>query len=188
MRVTPNQLTFLRILLALIIPVFIFHRTLGSEAAAILAFVAACVTDWWDGHIARRNSMITPLGKILDPLADKLLILGSMLSFAGVGLYSYGWVLLIVFREVVVTAMRVVLLQRGRVVAAEQAGKIKFGFQVGSITATFIYSCLFFLKDPQGNLFLFWRGVHYLGIILANVITVYSGVIFFYRLAKNRGK
>ncbi len=180
--VTPNQLTAFRIVLALLIPVFILERSLVSELAALFAFITACVTDWWDGHIARRDSMITPLGQIIDPLADKMLILGAMLFFAWIGLYGYGWIFLIVARELGVTATRVVLLQKGKVIPAEQAGKIKFGFQVGSISATFVYLLLF--DHFQGPWLPWFGAVHYLGIILANVITVYSGLIFFYQLAR----
>lgn len=183
MVITPNQLTLFRIFLAFLIPILILRHSPVSELTAIAAFIVACVTDWWDGHIARQKSMITPLGQILDPLADKLLILGSMLSFAAAGLYAYGWIFLILIREIVVTATRVVLLQRGRVIPAEQAGKIKFGFQVGSITATFLYLLLFrYVQD--GPFVLFFHGVHYLGIFLANLITVYSGLVFFYQLAR----
>lgn len=180
--VTPNQLTAFRIVLALLIPVLILERSLVSELAAFLAFITACVTDWWDGHIARRDSMITPLGQVIDPIADKLLILGSMFFFAWIGLYAYGWIFLIVIRELGVTITRMVLLQKGKVIPAERTGKVKFGFQVGSISATFLY--LFFLDHAEGPWLPWFGALHYLGIILANVITVYSGFTFFYQLAR----
>ena len=70
----------------------------------------------------------------------------------------------------------------GKVIPAEQAGKIKFGFQVGSISATFVY--LFLFDHVQGPWVSWFGAIHYLGIGLANVITVYSGLVFFYQLAR----
>ena len=129
--------------------------------------------------------MITNAGKIVDPIADKLLILGIMAGFAHYDLYLVEWVVLIGVRECLVTIWRLALLGRGKVLPAEWAGKIKVGFQVGSIYATFVYlsvsdSGLF---DPSFAIVLLgFEWIHDVGIFLATLVTVTSGMIFFHRL------
>ncbi|MBI4368211.1 MAG: CDP-alcohol phosphatidyltransferase family protein [Candidatus Omnitrophica bacterium] len=186
--ITPNHLTALRLFIALVAPmVLIWNRSLGWDGFVILIFTAACITDWWDGHLARTKAMVTSLGKLADPIADKLLIMGLMLTFAYLGLYGYGWVFLILLREATVTFARLIYLKRGKVVPAEQAGKIKVGFQIGSIYATLLLLIGLdggFLVESQMGLRVLFI-LHYLGIFLANVVTVFSGVRFFRGLAKS---
>lgn len=183
--ITPNRLTIFRILIALISPVIlIVNRSFASELIVAFLFTVACITDWWDGYLARKKSMITNLGKIADPIADKLLIIGLMFTFAYLELYGYEWVLVIFIREVIVTIARLIKLKQGKVIPAEGAGKIKVGFQIGSIYATLIFvmlfdSGLFFHPEPY---FLFvFQSIHYLGIFLAVLTTVISGILFFQR-------
>ena len=183
--VTPNSLTFLRLLIALICPpLLIWARSFTSDVAVAVLFTGACITDWWDGYLARKKSLITPIGKIIDPIADKLLILGLMITFMYLRLYRIEWILPIIFREAAVTATRFIQLKRKNVIPAEWAGKIKLGFQIGSIYASLIY-----LSVHDGELFsgtpwalTFFQWFHYLGIILANFFTISSGIRFFQRL------
>lgn len=186
--ITPNHLTGLRILIALASPlVLMWNRSLASELIVIFAFTIACITDWWDGYLARKKSMVTWAGKIADPLADKLLILGLMFTFASFRLYTIEWILPILMRELAVTVARLVSLRRGRVIPAEWAGKVKVGFQIGSIYATLVFliafdSGLFF--EPEPIVLFVCQSLHYAGIFLATVVTIASGVIFFHRLGK----
>lgn len=183
---TPNRLTILRILIAIASPLLlIWKRSLLVDLIVTLAFLVACVTDWWDGYLARTKSMITEWGKIIDPIADKLLILGMMFSFAFRGLYALEWVVPIAVREISVTGFRLIHLKRGRVIAAEFAGKLKVSFQIGSVTATLI---LMMFLDSGLSLHvpsLLLRGlvlIHDLGIFFANIVTLASGISFFRRL------
>jgi CDP-diacylglycerol--glycerol-3-phosphate 3-phosphatidyltransferase len=185
--ITPNHLTILRILIALASPpLLIFFRSLPIDALVTVAFTAACVSDWWDGHLARTRSMITSMGKILDPIADKLLMLGLMGTFFYLGIYGFEWIILILVRETAVTLTRMVLLTRGRALPAERAGKIKVGFQIGSVYASFVLLMLIDFSATHAlppSVLDFFRWLNYLGLLIANVLTVTSGLQFFKNLS-----
>lgn len=183
--ITPNRLTMLRFLIALISPpLLVLVRSAISDVIVAVLFTGACITDWLDGYLARKKSLITSAGKILDPLADKLLILGLMVTFVYLRLYPVEWIIPIALREVAVTTARFVRLRGNKVIPAEWAGKVKLGFQIGSIYATLVY--LFILdvrllsEIPWLVTFFLW--LHYVGIILANFFTISSGIKFFQRL------
>ena len=131
----PNKLTFTRRLLA---PVFLlvmlwpfpFHH-----AVALLLFIAASLTDMFDGRIARSRGLITNLGKFLDPLADKMLTTAAFLGFmTQLGGADLCWaVMLILTREFMVTSVRLLAAKDGVVIAASMAGKIKTVMQMAAI-------------------------------------------------------
>ncbi len=184
--VTPNQLTYLRIVLAFICPIVILSiRSVPGDLWAMFIFTVASVTDWWDGHLARKYGLVTGVGKILDPIADKVLILGLMAVFVKIGLYSFAWIFFILIREVFVTTTRLIRLKKGKVIPAEWAGKVKMGFQIASvsmslITITFIdvYS-----NRQLPGFYSFLYISNYLLLISANIFTITSGILFFKRLA-----
>ena len=184
--ITPNRLTALRIVIAFISPLLlIWHRSFQNELIVLISFTIACITDWWDGHLARSKSMITWAGKIADPIADKLLILGLMFTFSFLGLYSFWWVMPILVREIVVTGIRLLNLKQGTVIPAETAGKIKVGFQIGSIYITLVFLMVLdrgLFLEPKSMFFVSLQMGHFLGILSANVVTILSGFIFLYRL------
>lgn len=186
--ITPNHLTGLRILIAFASPLLlIWHRSIVSELIILFLFTIACITDWWDGYLARKKSMVTRIGKLVDPIADKLLILGLMLTFSRFELYTFEWIVFIFMRELTITIARLVNLKKGKVIPAEWAGKVKVGFQIGSIYATLLFLLAFdsglFWKPAAVILFVF-QSIHYLGIFLATIVTMTSGVIFFHRLSQ----
>ena len=175
----PNCLSYLRILIGFILPLLLFllqdHGKItefGLFWWALGLFIFGAFTDFWDGWLARRQKLETPLGKILDPLADKIFILGSMASFAAKGLYSYWYLVPIFIREISITFCRILWLQKGRVIAAERAGKLKLVSQVVSILFSFLY-----LARP----FPLFSYLNYFFLLLAVLATVYSGVLFFLR-------
>ena len=187
--VTPNQLTLLGILLAFVCPAFlVWHRTVWVETIVVILFTIACITDWWDGYLARAQSKVTSLGKIIDPIADKLLILGVMSVFVWFGLYRIEWILLIFIREFSVSWIRLVRVLKHEVLPAEWAGKLKVGFQIISVYATFIY--LIILDSAQFGSAVHpkvWTAVfvfHHAAIALATMMTILSGMLFFRRLGE----
>ena len=100
---------------------------------AALAFIAASITDWADGYVARRNNMVTSMGKFLDPLADKVLICSVLIMFCTLG-WAEAWVvILIVCRELVVTGLRAIAIDEGIVLAADRYGKLKTVLQIAAI-------------------------------------------------------
>ena len=186
--ITPNRLTILRLFIAVACPpILILSSALSTDYVAVALFTAACITDWWDGHLARKKAMVTSTGAILDPIADKLLILGLMGTFSYLGLYGIEWIVLIAAREILVTWTRFMLLVRGRVVSAEGMGKLKVGIQIVSIYFSFIFLIAGDIYGEWGRgeaALPFFEMLHFIGIALANVITVVSGATFFYRLRK----
>lgn len=183
--ITPNQLTIFRILIALVSPfVLISGRSLTSEIIVFILFTVACLTDWWDGYLARKRSIITNLGKIADPIADKLLILGLLSTFAYFGLFGFEWVMIIFVREIAVTTARLIRLRQGKTLPAESAGKIKVGFQISSIYAALIFLMLFdsqLFFEPEPYFLFVFQSIYYIAIFLAVLTTVISGILFFQR-------
>ncbi|MEE8134892.1 MAG: CDP-alcohol phosphatidyltransferase family protein [Gemmatimonadales bacterium] len=138
----PNILTVGRILLAPVITVLPFFEGYLAKLIAVLVFVAAAISDIYDGHIARTRGEITELGKILDPFADKLLLVASLIPIYWLTRQGpqyeipWGWgalpvwvVILIIGREALMTIIRQVAKHRGVVIAAAGAGKLKTIFQ-----------------------------------------------------------
>lgn len=118
----PNRLTMLRIIL---VPVFVVLFKFDYCYAALIVFVAASLTDMLDGKIARARNLITNFGKLMDPLADKILVMSAMLCFVGIGLAPEWVVIVILAREFLVTSLRLIAAGEGRVIAADMFGKCK---------------------------------------------------------------
>lgn len=118
----PNKLTMGRIFA---IPVFIVVFLMDYRIAAAVIFVLAAVTDMLDGHIARKHNLVTNFGKLMDPLADKLLVMSALICMVEVGDVA-GWMVVVILgREFIITGMRQVAAAQGIVIAAGTTGKIK---------------------------------------------------------------
>ncbi len=129
----PNLLTLSRILL---IPVFVllfWTPTPGRSLAAAVVFVIAAVTDLLDGYLARRRSQVTKLGRLLDPIADKLLVLSGLILLVQLQRVAAVVAILIIAREVAVTGVRAIAASQGIVLSAETIGKYKMVAQVVAI-------------------------------------------------------
>ena len=129
-RNVPNVLTVLRILLVPVLVVALLAGRRDSDLIAASVFVVASLTDWVDGYMARRADVISTFGKLMDPIADKLLILGALIAL--VSLQRVGaWVALVILgREFAVTATRMAASQQGVVISAAAWGKAKTSVQV----------------------------------------------------------
>ncbi len=198
---TPNKLTLFRIIC---IPFFIVFAVYDffpfdasyadwlSRVIAAFIFIAASVTDYLDGHIARKHNMITDFGKFMDPLADKFLVLGAMFAicmssyaFCYNDLIVYDYCIpaeilrqlffwgsiIVLFRELAVTSMRLVVAKSGVVVAANMLGKIKTNTQIVCISTV--------LLEPV--LLPFFRGwLSFITILLMIFFTVWSGLHYIF--------
>ena len=118
----PNKLTMLRILL---VPVFVLLFLIGRYFPALTVFAAASITDTLDGYLARSRNLVTNFGKLMDPLADKILVMAAMLCFVQVGACSAWIVIVILAREFLVTSLRLIAAGEGIVIAADRFGKLK---------------------------------------------------------------
>lgn len=143
----PNKLSLLRIILIpftllFMLPIDIygfspegwnsFISSYGMTIAAVI-FIVASLTDFFDGQIARRQNLVTNLGKFLDPLADKVLVISVLLGFLALGRVNAWCVMLIVFRDFMISGIRLVAAAKGEVMAAKMIGKVKTAIQMVAI-------------------------------------------------------
>ena len=124
---TPNKLTIARMILVPFLVVFLLTGW-GGEAnrwICLAIFVAASVTDWFDGHLARKYNLITNFGKFMDPLADKLLVCSAMICMIEVDKLPAWVVIIIIGREFIISGFRLIAAENGIVMAANYWGKFK---------------------------------------------------------------
>lgn len=175
----PNKLTLLRVILAPVAMIFIMFPIGGETAARILAaviFILTALTDMLDGKIARKYNLITNFGKFLDPLADKFMVIGMLVTMCASDMYAVFrpvliWVtLLVILRELAVTSLRLLVASSEQkiVVAASWLGKVKTVSQIVCILVMILEPLIL----PFDTYFILtWLCVAFMG-----VMTVWSGV------------
>lgn len=161
----PNKLTMLRIAL---IPMLMAVLMTGHFYTAGVIFIIASATDALDGHIARKHNMITNFGKIMDPLADKLLVTAALICLVELGEIP-GWMVIVVLaREFIITGLRTVAAGEGIIIAAGNSGKIKTVLQMMALVIILLRNWPFTLfTDINIGLIVLWGAV---------IMTVYSGL------------
>lgn len=163
-KTTANKLTIVRVVMIPVFLAILYWGFDGSRYVALCVFILASLTDLLDGYIARHYNQISDFGKFMDPLADKCLVMAALCWFVEEGTMA-GWVLAVVLlREFAVSGMRLVAVEKGRVIAAGWSGKIK-------TASTMVCICLILFGIPH------WLNLVCQGIIL--VTTVYSGIEYF---------
>ena len=131
----PNVLTLLRIMAVPVIVVALLDETPDGDVIAAIVFALAAFTDGLDGYIARRNKQVTTFGKLMDPLADKLLVIAALVSLVSLNRITAWVAMLIIARELAVTGLRTIAAERGVVVAASWMGKLKTALQIAAVIA-----------------------------------------------------
>jgi CDP-diacylglycerol---glycerol-3-phosphate 3-phosphatidyltransferase len=131
----PNVLTVLRIMLVPVLVAALLGNTPAGDVLAAVVFSLASVTDFVDGYLARSRGSITTFGKLMDPLADKLLIIAALLSLVSLGRLAAWVAMVIITRELAVTVLRLGATQAGVVMAASMFGKVKTCLQIAAILA-----------------------------------------------------
>jgi len=131
----PNVLTLARILAVPVIVVALLGETPNGDALAAGVFALAACTDGLDGYIARRRQDVTTFGKLMDPLADKLLIVAALVALVSLDRLAAWVAMVIIAREVAVTGLRAVAAEQGVVIAASWLGKAKTALQVAAVFA-----------------------------------------------------
>ncbi len=152
----PNAITLTRIAL---IPVFLWFTWYESREDSFIAaviYAATGATDFLDGWVARRKNLVTVIGKFLDPLADKLIVMAALVMLVHLGRVAAWVVIVIMAREFIVTGLRTIAMSEGIVIAAGQEGKHKTAFQVAGITFlllhyTYPIDAIFFSFDLDAN-------------------------------------
>ncbi len=169
----PNKLTIARMIA---VPFFIAAYLLGYYPVSLAIFVCASITDYFDGKIARSQNLVTNFGKIMDPLADKILVYSALCLFIESDIIKAWMMILILAREFIVAGMRTVAASEGTVLAAGMSGKIKTVLQMVAVILFLLALCL---GDAQPAVMkaasiIFWASL---------VMTVYSGTEY---VLKNR--
>ncbi len=191
----PNLITGARIVICPVIFLLALSPQTSHLFTAFLLFTAAAVSDLWDGYLARKHGLVTDIGKLLDPLADKLLMVSTFLPFYIVShrpdpftvIPWWGalplWVLLVIFlREIAVTAFRSWAARRGEVLSAGQSGKIKAFSQNIFSGSLLLWYALVRVAAERGwegtSFWAFWEWLHggvvALSLGIALILTVYS--------------
>jgi CDP-diacylglycerol--glycerol-3-phosphate 3-phosphatidyltransferase len=131
----PNVLTVLRILLVPVLVVALLDATPSGDLLAAIVFVVASLTDLLDGYLARTRNAVTTFGKLMDPIADKLLIVAALVALVSLDRLAAWVAMVIIGREFAVTALRMAATQQGVVIAASPLGKAKTCFQIAAVLA-----------------------------------------------------
>ena len=178
----PNILTLSRLVFAALIVWLLCQYSLAAYVAAAVLFAGAALTDFYDGHLAKKSGLTSDFGKIMDPIADKVLILSIFFVLTYTGMVEAWMVVLIAVREICVTASRLRAMSRGQVLAAEKAGKIKTVFQIISISVVLLFliaeespwtAAWFFQVQSLG------QGVINFLMVVTVFLTVGSGAAYF---------
>ncbi|HEX4732232.1 MAG TPA: CDP-diacylglycerol--glycerol-3-phosphate 3-phosphatidyltransferase [Solirubrobacterales bacterium] len=166
----PNALTMLRILAVPVVVVALLGSTPNGDVIAAIVFAGAALTDGLDGYFARSRGSITTFGKLMDPLADKLLIIGALVSLVSLGRLAAWVAMVIIVREVAVTILRTIAAERGLVIAASWLGKAKTVLQIAAVIALIA-------ADPAPV----WVDVL---VYVALAVTLISGADYFFGLRR----
>lgn len=180
---TPNLLTLCRIVIIPVVVLLLYvpegEISFPRSMASFVLFVVATLTDLLDGYLARRYQMVTPLGKLLDPLADKLLACAALIMLVPPGRVAAWMVVIVVAREIGVTALRGVASTEGVIIAASSLGKAKTLLLNIGVAALILHYPFLGLGSVFGPRFVHWFGIGFLvgGIVL----TAWSGLDYFIR-------
>jgi len=184
----PNKLTISRFVLTVAFLAVMFSQVHFHESIALALFIAGGVTDFLDGHIARRDKLITNFGILMDPLADKIMVCSAFIAFVGLNWIPAWMVVIIVARELAITGLRLLAASKNVVLAAEGYGKHKTISQIVAIIAILLLASYeqwgrigeaLFGFDVFGGPWL--KGFAKLSVWVAVVLTFISGWFYLWR-------
>ncbi len=181
-----NLLTLSRVPMMFVIAGLMYAEWAGAATLAFWLFIGAAISDWLDGYLARKLKIISTFGKLMDALADKIMVLGIMVAFVDLQIVPVIWVLLTMCREFLVSGMRMVAAAKGVVVAADRSGKTKTLTQL--IAIGFLLAVPMFDRDialwPGWHLAWFSEWVAKIGLVLfivGTALAVSSGAAYIWR-------
>lgn len=195
----PTYLTFARILMVPILVVVLLTRLPNHEIIGVLVFWAAGITDLLDGYLARKWKQVTTLGKLLDPLADKLLVSGALISLVELDLAPAWMTFIILGREMAVTGLRGMASEEGITIAADRMGKWKLGAQIAAISCLILgpkldalllqwtHLQVFHFFIQLNRPYSFFLGMGVLLLWAAMILSVWSAVSYFHGFWKTLG-
>ena len=170
----PNRLSLIRIASVPVITLLlVMDGVMWTRYAALFLFIFAAITDFVDGHLARKYHLVTNFGKFIDPVADKMLVLSTLIMLTWHGLLPAWIVVAVLFRELAVDGLRLVAVEQGKVIAAGKLGKIKTTVQITLI----IVHLVFFAQFPLLHILARWLMIPTQIAML--IMTIWSGVDYF---------
>jgi CDP-diacylglycerol--glycerol-3-phosphate 3-phosphatidyltransferase len=188
-----NKLTMLRIVLTFVFLFFLSFPFKGvwvfwSKIISLAIFIFAALSDFLDGLIAHRKNMVTDFGKLMDPIADKILVLAAFAAFVQMQLIDAWMFVIIIAREILITSLRLFALNKGKVLSATKAGKHKTLSQMAVIFSILGFIVLkevmlaFFTWNPAWEK-LFRQGIYILMLVTVG-LTLYSGISYLWENRK----
>lgn len=180
-----NKLTVLRIVLTFVFMFFLFCQGLLCKAVSLAIFLFAALSDFFDGRIAHKKNMVTDFGKLMDPIADKILVLAAFSAFVQMQLIDAWMVVVIIFREIMITSLRLFALNKGKVLSATKAGKHKTVSQM-----IVIFLILLFIVSKEAMLTFFtwnpaWESLFrqsiYVLMLFTVGLTLFSGLSYLWQ-------
>ena len=180
----PNKITLFRILLVMFFMPCLFLRGLTPKIFGVIIFLIAVASDYLDGYIARKYDIVTIFGKIMDPIADKVLVLSAFIAFVELKLVPAWMVVVIVSREMIVTSLRLVGLKRDEVIVASMAGKHKTVSQMFSIFIILIFiavkeaGTVHILNFWNASFEYWYKQIIFVTMIITVILTLLSGISY----------
>ncbi|MDD3987394.1 MAG: CDP-diacylglycerol--glycerol-3-phosphate 3-phosphatidyltransferase [Candidatus Omnitrophota bacterium] len=183
-----NKLTMLRVLLTFVF-LFVFSiQGLLPKILALVIFIVAALSDLFDGMIAKKNNMVTDFGRLMDPIADKILVLAAFAAFLGMQLIEAWMFVIIVSREILITSLRLFALNKGKILSAVRAGKHKTFSQM----AVIFYILGFIVVKESVKSYSVWNPVwedffrNSINILMLFTVglTLYSGISYLWENRK----
>jgi len=185
-----NRITMARIVLTVVFLTFLlwWEQVWWTRAISLLIFAIAAISDFFDGMIAKKRNMVTDFGKLMDPIADKILVLSAFAAFLQMQIINIWMFMIIISREILITSLRLFALNKGKVLAASRAGKHKTVSQMGVI---FIILGFIVFQDVMKRFFTwnpnwdnFFNDAIFLMMLFTVGITLYSGLSYLWENRK----
>jgi len=183
-----NRITMARIVLTFVFMFFLFCHGLWAKAISLVVFMLAALSDFLDGFIANKRNMVTDFGRLMDPIADKILVLAAFSAFVQLQIIEAWMFMIIVSREILITSLRLFALNKGKVLSAARAGKHK---TVSQMLVIFTILGFIVLKESMLTYSTWnplWEKVFRQGIYVLMLITVgltlYSGISYLWENRK----
>jgi len=178
----PNMITLFRILLT---PLFLYFLLSDGQyymLFALIVFIVASVSDGVDGYVARKHGFVSEFGKFADPLADKILIISSFIALIFLDIIPLWMVIIVVLRDVTVTAIRMIMIKRGNSIVTANIAKAKTVFQIVFIYVVISFKMLLqlpFMKFlyPTIN-FLESNNFYWILMLITTIFTLYTGILY----------
>ena len=170
----PNKLSLIRIAsVPVLTALLVLSGQMWTRYVALFLFIASAITDFVDGHLARKYNLVTNFGKFIDPVADKMLVLSTLIMLSWHDLLPAWIVVAVLFRELAVDGLRLVAVEQGHVIAAGKLGKIKTTVQITLIIVHLVY----FAHFPLLHYLAYWLMIPTQIAMVA--MTIWSGVDYF---------